>query len=82
MKQCNFCENTNLTHKTTDYIYRHREHFMLFKNVPAEICDYCGERYYEAKVLKTIEKEFFEILNHRKKPSRKIEMPVEEYAAV
>jgi len=82
MKQCNFCENTNLTHKTTDYIYRHREHFMLFKNVPAEIFDYCGERYYEAKVLKRIEKEFFEILNHRKEPSRKIEMPVEEYAAV
>jgi hypothetical protein len=55
---------------------------MLFKNVPVEICDYCGERYYEAKVLKTIEKEFFEILNHRKKPSRRIEMPVEDYVAV
>jgi hypothetical protein len=55
---------------------------MLFKNVPADICDYCGERYYEAKVLKTIETEFFEILNHRKNPSRRIEMPVEDYVAV
>lgn len=82
MKQCNFCENTSLTQKTTDYIYRHGEHFMLFKNVPAEICDYCGERYYEAKVLKAIEKEFFEVLNHRKKPTKNIVMPVEEYVAV
>jgi hypothetical protein len=55
---------------------------MLFKNVPAEICDYCGERYYEAKVLKNIEKEFSEVLNHQKKPSREIVMPVEEYVVV
>ena len=55
---------------------------MLFKNVPADVCDYCGERYYEATVLKTIEKEFFEVLNQKKKPTRKIEMPVEEYMAV
>jgi len=82
MKICNFCENENLSQKTTDYIYRHKGHFMLFKNVPAEVCDYCGERYFEANVLKRIEKEFFDILNHRKKPSKKIEMPVEDYIAV
>ena len=82
MKKCNFCGNKNFTAKTTDYIYKHKEHFMLFKNVPAEVCDYCAERYYEAKVLKKIEKDFFEILNQRKKPSKKIEMPVEEFAAI
>ncbi len=82
MKKCNFCGNKNFTRKSTDYIYRHKGQLMLFKNVPCDMCDYCGERYYEAGVLKTIEKDFFEIINHRKEPTRKIEVPVEEYAAV
>jgi len=82
MKKCNFCGNKHFSHKTTDYIYRHQEHYMLFRNVPAETCDYCGERYYEAGVLKTIEREFFEILHHRKEPVQRIIMPVEEYIPV
>ncbi len=81
MNKCNFCGNKHFSFKRTDYIYKHKGHFMLFKNVPSEACDYCGERYYEASVLKSIEKEFFDIFNHRKEPSIKIEMPVKEYAA-
>lgn len=82
MKKCNFCGNKNFSAKTTDYIYRHKGQFMLFRHVPCEVCDYCGEAYYEAKVLKTIEKEFFDVQEHKKEPAEKILMPVEEFAAV
>ncbi len=52
---------------------------MLFENVPCEECTYCGERYFEAKILRRVEKDFFEVLERKKQPSRKIEMPVEVF---
>jgi len=81
IKKCNFCDNKNFDFKHVDYIYRHKGHFMLFENVPCEVCTYCGERYLEAKTLKKMENDFFEVLDLKKKPSRKIEMPVEVFAA-
>lgn len=81
MKKCNFCGNKNFEFKHVDYIYRHKGRFMLFENVPCEECAYCGERYFEAKNLKKMENDFFEVLDLKKKPSRKIEMPVEVFAA-
>ncbi|MCK4762862.1 MAG: type II toxin-antitoxin system MqsA family antitoxin [Candidatus Aminicenantes bacterium] len=80
MSKCNFCGNKDTAEKHTDYIYRHKGHFMLFENVPCEECTFCGEHYYEAKILKKIEKDFFEVLDKKKQPARKIEMPVEVFA--
>lgn len=80
MTKCNFCGNKNVESRQTDYIYQHKGHYMLFENVPCEECTYCGERYYEANTLKKIEKEFFEVLNRKKVPTRKIEMPVEVFS--
>ncbi len=80
MTRCNFCGNKNVVSKHTDYIYRHKGHFMLVENVPCEECAYCGERYYDVNTLKRIENDFFEILNQKKKPTRKIEMPVAIFA--
>ena len=39
---------------------------------------YCGEKYFEAKVLKQIEKEFFAIQNGKKIP-HEISVPVEDF---
>jgi YgiT-type zinc finger domain-containing protein len=81
MAKCNFCGNKNLVSKNTEYIYKHEGHFMLFESVPCEECTFCGERYYEAKTLKKIERDFFEVLHQKRQPLKKIEMPVEIYAA-
>jgi YgiT-type zinc finger domain-containing protein len=81
MAKCNFCGNKNFVSKNVDYIYKHNGHFMLFEEVPCDECTYCGERYFEANILKKIEYDFFEVLNEKRQPSRKIEMPVEVFAA-
>ena len=81
MKACNFCGNKHFVLKNVDYIYRHNGRFMLFEGVPCEECTYCGERYFEADILKKVEMDFFENLNEKRQPSRKIDMPVEVFAA-
>lgn len=54
---------------------------MIFKNVPALACQYCKETYYDAKVLKKIEKEFQSVMNG-KKVSQEIRVPIEDYSEV
>ena len=48
-------------------------------NVPCEECEFCGEQYFEANILKRIEFEFNEIHSTRKKATREIHVPVEEF---
>jgi YgiT-type zinc finger domain-containing protein len=48
----------------------------MIDHVPAGVCEQCGERYYEAKVLKTIEG----LLKHKKAFKTQIRIPLAEYA--
>ena len=48
----------------------------LVEGVPAGVCDQCGERYYEAGVLKHTEK-----LLEKHKRTRTVSVPVTKYAA-
>lgn len=48
----------------------------IVDHVPAGVCEQCGERYYEAKVLKTIE----ELLKHRRTFKTQIKIPLADYA--
>jgi len=79
-KVCNFCGNKNSINRKVQYIYRYDGHFLVVNNVPCEECEYCGERYFKADVLKTIEKEFVKILSTEKKPKKQLKVPVEEFA--
>ena len=76
---CSFCGNKNFTNKSVQYIYKHEEKLFLVNNVPCEECDFCGEQYFEASVLKKIEKEFHEIYSSGKKVQSEITVPVEEF---
>jgi len=62
------------------YIYRHGDKFLLVNNVPCQECDYCGEQYFEAPVLKKIEQEFMDIHLAGKSAKTTIQIPVEEFA--
>ena len=46
----------------------------LVENVPAGVCEQCGERYYKADVLKQIE-----VLLQERKEFRRVELPLVEY---
>jgi hypothetical protein len=46
---------------------------------PCEQCEYCGEQYFKAEVLKAIEAEFNAIHFHGKKIKTEIRVPVEPF---
>lgn len=79
-KGCNFCGNKNFQKERVQYIYRHKGDFLIVNDVPCEECKYCGEQYFKAGALKKIEKDFKKIFSLGKKPKKKIEVPVEEFA--
>jgi YgiT-type zinc finger domain-containing protein len=79
-KLCNFCGNKNFKIKNIQYIYRHDDKFLIVNDVPCEECEYCGEQYFKADVLKKIEKDFMEIYSIGKKSRNSIQVPVEEFA--
>jgi len=79
-KACNFCGNKNFRDKRVQYIYRHNGKLLIVDNVPCEECEYCGEQYFKAEVLKKIEKDFVDIYSNRKKLKKRIEVPVEEFS--
>lgn len=78
-KLCNFCGNKNFVEKKVQYIYKHDDQFLVVNNVPCEECSYCGEQYFKAEVLKMIEKSFREIHLFKKKPKKKVMLPVEDF---
>ncbi len=79
-KTCNFCGNKNFRDKQVQYFYKRNNHFLIVNNVPAEECEYCGEQYFKASVLKKIEKDFMNIYSARKKSKKLISIPLEEFA--
>lgn len=78
-KVCNFCGNKNSKEMFTHYIYRYNEKYLFVNNVPCETCEFCGEQYFKARVLKKIEKDFKDIYFNGKKVKQQIKVPVVEF---
>lgn len=81
-KICSFCGNKNFRERLVQYIYKHDDQFLVVNNVPCEECEYCGEQYFKAEVLKKIEKDFRDIYFSDKKAKREVKVPVEEFAEI
>ena len=76
---CSFCGHRELESRETQYIYRHDGQFLIVDDVPCLQCSYCGEQYFEARVLKGIEKKFDELHVHGSKASKAVQVPVENF---
>jgi YgiT-type zinc finger domain-containing protein len=81
-KICSFCGNRNFINQEAQYIYKHDDKYFIVNNVPCEECEYCGEQYFEAQVLKKIEADFNRIYLSGKKPKREIQVPMEEFVNI
>ena len=79
MINCAFCGNKHIKNSFAEYTYKKDSHYLIVNNVPCYQCEYCGEKYYEAKVLKQIEEEFFLIQKGKLSPPQ-ISIPVEEFS--
>lgn len=79
-KKCNFCGSCEYETRKTDYLYSYKGNYLLVPDTPAEICLNCGMLYYEAGVLKEIERRFFAIQQNREQAEKYIEIPMMRYA--
>ena len=77
--KCHFCGNKNFKETSTQYIYKHNNQFLIINDVPCEQCEYCGEKYYEGKVLTQIEEEFHRIYAQGKTAKKELRVPIEHF---
>lgn len=78
--KCLFCGNKNFTKSSVQYIYKHNGNFLLVNNVPCIQCEYCGEQYFEGKVLEKIEDDYEQLfVKGNKKALRTLNVPIEDY---
>lgn len=79
--QCVFCGNKHLTAKQTQYLHQAHNEMLIVELVPCIECDFCGEQYFDVQTLKQIEADHLAISEHRKQPSRFVQVAVEEFRA-
>ncbi len=71
---CHFCDGQVSEQKVTvDYRWG-EELITVIKNVPAGVCEVCGEQYFKADVIKAMEK----TSRSRSKPQEVLQVPVRE----
>jgi len=73
--QCNVCGSDRYEERRIEYLYSHKGKYLLVPNTPVEVCLRCGMVYYDAGVLKEIERRFFAIQKKEEKPDAYIELP-------
>ena len=74
---CTICGG-RVTSKLVEKICTRGGHLIgVVKDVPAGVCDQCGERYYKAPVLKKIERQ----LSRSQQKAKLISVPVARFAA-
>jgi YgiT-type zinc finger domain-containing protein len=78
--RCNFCGSARYEERRIEYLYSYKGKYLLVPNTPVEVCLNCGMVYYDAAVLKEIERRFFAIHENVEQPDRYIRMPAKAYA--
>lgn len=54
-ESCYFCGRGSLEQKHVTVDFRWGEKLVIIENVPARVCNECGERYYAAEVVRKME---------------------------
>ena len=77
MKECYFCKG-RLQNQLVTVDYRWGDKLTVIKNVPAQMCKQCGEKYFDAEVSREME----HIVSKDEKPLTSINVPVCEFVGV
>ncbi len=77
---CHFCGSDCSEERRIEYLYSYQGKYLLVPNTPVELCLNCGMVYYDAAVLKEIERRFFAIQHKTEQPDRYLEIPEKSYA--
>jgi YgiT-type zinc finger domain-containing protein len=54
MTKCSICKTGTLRPGMTNVTHERDGHVVVVKNVPAEICDTCGEYYLDADIAQAV----------------------------
>lgn len=81
-EHCSFCGHQHLSATTTRYLHQQGEEMLFVDGVPCRQCDYCGEQYFDAAVLKAIEAEHSALLQGRKVPKAVRTVAIDSYASL
>lgn len=81
-QHCAFCGHKHLTATTTRYLHEQAGELLIVDDVPCLQCDYCGECYFDAPVLKAIEAEHTAIVQQHKKPQAIKPVAVESFTTL
>lgn len=69
--QCNVCRG-HLKHQKVTYTQFHKGKLVVVENVPAWVCEQCGERYYDPDVAERL----LTVIRSGRAPDRMIEVGV------
>lgn len=75
MNKCYFCKGKTKI-KNVDVDFRWGDKLFVVKNVPVEVCNQCGERYYSATVSKKLDNLVKKQELSKIRPLQVIEVPV------
>jgi YgiT-type zinc finger domain-containing protein len=78
--KCQFCGSEDFEQRRVEYVYRRKGKYLIVRNVPCEVCLNCGERYYSADALLTLEQRFKAIHEKHEQPKQTVQVPVEAFA--
>ncbi len=72
---CEYCDGIVLERIMEREVFKHKNGFVILKNVPIGVCNKCGSRYYSAKVLHEVD----DIASGRRQAEKEV-VPIAEYA--
>ncbi len=70
--RCEYCEGTVKARRVEREAFKHKAGFVILEKVRIGVCDQCGNRYYQAEVLKRVHA----IATGKLKPERTQRVPV------
>lgn len=71
---CTYCGG-EVVEKKIEYDYRREQHLMVVSNVPAGVCQQCGEKYFKPDVLKRMDEIYHDIFDRQREPERTLTIP-------
>jgi len=76
-ESCEYCGGEVRARKVT-VPYRHKGKLIIIENVPAGVCQRCGERYYDAVTIEKMEA----IVRLKRAAKKTVVVPVRDFAEV
>ena len=71
-ERCDFCHEGRLKVQTVREYYRYQGGLVIIDEVPAYVCDTCGEHYHLAPIAKKLRR----IAKNRSKIKERISVPI------